>query len=188
MQKKKKTKWRERVRHDEKSRPFRSWLTERGSLTERLQAAGAFSVVVLKQQAARPTRDEASELGLEPKQIAWIREVALFCDNRPVVFAHTVLPRRPRGPVTRWMAWLGNRPLGALLFAHPRFSRGLLVACRLDARHPLFRSSIEAFGLAGDRPKALWARRSSFSFDRQSVLVTEVFAPTIAGFCSTRND
>lgn len=188
MRKKNKTGWRERPLHDKDSFPFKPWLGDRGSLTERLQAAGPFSVVVLKQQTAAPTLDEARELSLKRKQIALIREVALFCNGRPVVFAHTVLPRQPRGPLTRWLTRLGNRPLGALLFALPRFSRGRLDARRLDARHPLFHPSVEALQLAGKPPKTLWARRSSFSFGRQSVLVTEVFSPAISKFPSTQHD
>lgn len=188
MRKKNKTGWRERPLHDKDSFPFKPWLVDRGSLTARLQTVGPFSVVVLKQQTAAPTPDEARELGLKRKQIAWIREVALYCNGRPVVFAHSVLPRRPRGPLTRWLARLGNRALGALLFAHPKFSRGHLVARRLDARHPLFQPSVEALQLSGKPPQTLWARRSSFSFGRQSVLVTEVFSPAISKFPSTHND
>lgn len=188
MRKKNKSGWRERPLHDKDSFPFKPWLVDRGSLTERLQAMGPFSVVVLKQQTAAPTQDEARELSLKREQIAWIREVALVCNGRPVVFAHTVLPRRPRGPLTRWLARLGNRSLGALLFAHPQFTRGRLVARRLDARHPLFQPSVEALQLTGKSPKTLWARRSSFSFGSQSVLVTEVFSPAISKFPSTQHD
>lgn len=142
-------------------------------------------MVVLSQQSGMPTRDEARKLHLEPGRIAWIREVALYCDGRPMVFAHSVLPRRPRGPMTRWLPRQGSRSLGALLFAHPRFARGSLEACRLDSRHPLFRPAVGALRLADAPPAALWARRSAFSFGRQSLLVTEVFSPAIAGLRST---
>jgi chorismate--pyruvate lyase len=48
--------------------------------------------------------------------------VALFCDDQIVVFAHTVLPCQPRGPLTLWLKRLGSRSLGALLFAMPDFA------------------------------------------------------------------
>ena len=88
-------------------------------------------------------------------------------------------------PMTRWLPRQGSRSLGALLFAHPRFARGSLEACRLDSRHPLFRPAVDALRLADAQPAALWARRSSFSFGHQSLLVTEVFSPAIAGLRST---
>ena len=173
-------KWRVSLPQDTAGRPFRSWLSDRASLTERLRASGAFAVVVLNQRLAMPARDEAGELGLKTGQLAWIREVALYCDGEPVVFAHTVLPYRPRGPLTRWLARLGNRSLGALLFSHAGFTRGPLVSRRLDPRDALFARAVAAMNLSSPAaPAILWARRSSFSFGRQRVLVTEVFSPSL---------
>ena len=156
------------------------WLRDRNSLTSRLQARGAFNLRVLKQGLGMPTLNEAVALGLRRRQIAWIREVALYCDGEPVVFAHTVLPYRPRGPLTRWLARLGNRSLGALLFSHAGFTRGPLVSRRLDPRDALFARAVAAMNLSSPAaPAILWARRSSFSFGRQRVLVTEVFSPSL---------
>jgi chorismate--pyruvate lyase len=120
-------------------------------------------------------------VGLRRRQIAWIREVALYCDGEPVVFAHTVLTYRPRGPLTRWLARLGNRSLGALLFSHAGFVRGPLVSRRLDVRDALYSRAVAAMNLNSTaKPAVLWARRSNFSFGRQRVLVTEVFSPSLA--------
>lgn len=185
MRNKKKTGWRDRPARNRDSAPFISWLTDTGSLTARLQGVGVFSVRLLRRALASPTPDETAELHLGRGQLAWAREVALYCDGKPVVFAHTVLSRRPRGPMTRWLARLGNRSLGALLFAHPRFERGPLASRRLDSRHPLYRPSVEALQLTDNPPKTLWARRSSFSFHNQAVLVTEVFSPYVIRFRST---
>jgi len=98
-----------------------------------------------------------------------------------VVFAHTVLPCRPRGPLTRWLARLGERSLGALLFAHVGFSRGPMKFRRLDRRHALFVPAVQALHFPDGAPQTLWARRSQFGFGGQSVLVTEVFSPALLG-------
>jgi chorismate--pyruvate lyase len=155
------------------------WLRERGSLTERLQARGSFAVRLLRQGLATPTLDEAVAIGIKRNRLLWVREVALRVDEVPLVFAHTVLPSRPRGPLTGWFARLGTRSLGALLFAHPRFSRGEIRCQRLDHRHALFQPAIDALQLTGEPPPTLWARRSRFAFGAQSVLVTEVFSPAL---------
>ena len=188
MQKKNRARWHERTLRTQGNTDFRTWLADSGSLTERLQALGPFSVLLLNQRLAKPTGDETTELGLRRTQLARIREVALLLDGKPVVFAHTVLPREPRGPLNRWLERLGNRSLGVLLFAHPRFVRGPLATRRLDQRHALFRPAIEALQLTGVSPRALWARRSRFSFGKQSILVTEVFSPAVSKFRSTRED
>ena len=157
------------------------WLGDRGSLTARLQARGSFSLRLLRQELAKPTRDEAVALGAKRDRLLWVREVALCVDQRALVFAHTVLPHRPRGPLTGWLARLGKQSLGALLFAHPRFARGAIACQRLDHRHPLFGPALAALQLTNSPPALLWARRSRFSFGAQSVLVTEVFSPVLDG-------
>ena len=179
--------WRLHTLRNSQSAPFRPWLTDRASLTARLRSLGPFSVELLMQRLAKPTRDEAAFLGSNPARHVRVREVTLFCCGRPTVFAHTVLPRRPRGPLTRWFAQLGNRSLGALLFSHPGFRREPLMARKLDRRHPLHARATQALSLtdlAGD----LYARRSRFTFGKQNVLVTEVFSPDTPRFCSTPND
>lgn len=170
------TDWRATLRRDDDNRRVQPWLRDRGSLTARLQACGRFSVGLLWQRLARPTADEAALLGLRPGVRARVREVVLRVDGVPVVFAHTVLPCRPRGPLTRWLARLGTRSLGAMLFAHPGFARGALHYRRLDARHPLHSRATATLGCTS---RTLWARRSRFVFGCQSVLVTEVFSPRL---------
>ena len=157
------------------------WLHGRGSLTARLQARGGFALDLLCQGLARPTLDEAIALGVKQDQLLQVREVALRVDGLALVFAHTVLPRRPRGPLSIWLKRLGNRSLGALLFAHPRFARGALSCRFVDSRHALFQPAIDALELTDTPSQALWARRSRFTFGRQSILVTEVFSPALRG-------
>ena len=180
--------WREHTLQTTNNRRIRTWLTDSGSLTWRLQTLGAFSVTLLNQGLAHPTGDEAMELGLKRHHLAWTREVALLVDGRPMVFAHTVLPRSPRGPLIRWLERLGNRSLGALLFAHPGFLRGRLAARRLDRRHALFQAAAKALQLTDTHHRELWARRSRFTFGKQSILVTEIFSPEVSKFRSTRKD
>lgn len=171
--------WRSRLLRGPENASLLPWLAGRGSLTARIQARGRFAVHVLRQGLACPNGDEAPVLGIEPGASAWVREVMLSCDGRIVVFAHTVLPCVPRGPVTVWLARLGNRSLGAMLFAHPGFARGPMHFRRLNQRHPLFTSAARVLADGDQSPRTLWARRSLFAFAGQSVLVTEVFSPRV---------
>ncbi len=171
--------WRAKLLRSANGLAFTDWLRDRGSLTARLQARGKFELRLLRQGLAMPTRDEAIALGIKRDRLAWVREVALYCDGEPLVFAHTVLPYRPRGPLTAWLARLGNKSLGAQVFTHARFSRGAILCKRLDHRHALYQPGIDALQLAAAPPPFLWARRSRFSFGNQSVLVTEIFSPNI---------
>jgi len=127
-----------------------------------------------------PTNDEAIVLGIKRNRLVWVREVALLCNGEPLVFAHTVLPHWPRGPMTGWLARLGNRSLGALLFSHAGFVRSAMNCKKLDHRHALFNPAIKTMQLTAAHPPTVWARRSRFAFGAQSVLVTEVFSPDLA--------
>lgn len=154
---------------------WRPWLTDRGSLTRRLQGfCPGFRVQRLKQGMATPHRDETLPLGLFPGHLAVIREVLLKDVDTPLVFAHSVIPTAGiKGPWAS-LTGLGNRPLGAALFSNPRIARHALEYKRVDRRHPLYRGA--AAHLAGP-PRFLWARRSLFSLEQHPILVTEVFLP-----------
>ena len=165
--------WRSRFAGGGPQRALRSWLTEPGSLTARCQGHAAdFRVRLLRQDKGRPLADEEG-----PRGLVRVREVVLECDGVPVIFAHTTLSTASGGRLTRWLARLGNRSLGSLLFAYPGFRRGAIEFRRLDRRHPLYRC------IAGQWPvgEFVWARRSRHRLGQQEVLVTEVFLPAITG-------
>ncbi|MBC7779199.1 MAG: chorismate lyase, partial [Proteobacteria bacterium] len=88
-------------------RPLRGWMTDRGSLTQRLQRVSArFQVIRLAQRRGRPCSDEAECLtaaqrvamaGMNdprttPRPLGFlVREVLLECDGQPTIFAHSVI-------------------------------------------------------------------------------------------------
>ena len=170
--------WRSRLFPAPQDPVLASWLTEPGSLTARCQAASdSFRIRLLNRGQGRPIPDESRLFRLRRQQRAWVREVLLECDGVPVIYAHTVLPLLPRGRLARWLAGLGSRSLGSLLFAHPGFCRGPIQYRRLDRRHPLFARAANAADVGG--ADTLWARRSAHRLGGQTVLVTEVFLPSI---------
>lgn len=155
---------------------MRAWLTEPASLTARCQRhCRQFRVRLLNYGPGRALAAEGLSI-TEARQPAVVREVVLECDSVPVIFAHTTLAMAQRGRLGRWLARLGSRSLGSLLFAFPGFRRGDIEFLRLDERHPLFRRAA-ALGEVG---RYLWARRSAHRLGGQQVVVTEVFLPAIA--------
>ncbi|OYY93069.1 MAG: hypothetical protein B7Y41_13210 [Hydrogenophilales bacterium 28-61-23] len=154
---------------------WRHWLTDRGSLTRRLQqACPDFRVARLKQSTGRPNLDECAALGLFPGRRAMIREVLLLSKDTPLVFAHSVIPLAGLAGPWAGLAGLGNRPLGAALFTNPRIQRQALEFQHLDRRHSLYRAAARHLP---ETPRTLWARRSLFALHNSPILVTEVFLP-----------
>jgi chorismate--pyruvate lyase len=171
----KRSKWRARLAGAACDPLIRSWLREPGSLTARCQRASRqFRVRLLHYGKGAALADESAGAG-GARGLAWVREVVLECDGAPVIFAHTTLAAAGNGRLTRWMAGLGNRSLGSLLFTYPGFRRGPIEILRLDPRHPLYRRAAALGPVGGE----LWARRSWHRLGRQRVLVTEVFLPAI---------
>ncbi len=153
------------------------WLRDRGSLTQRIQQrCERFAVHGVRSGLACIALDESALLGIAPRQLAYSREVFLYADGRPVVFAHSACTHASlRGPWSD-VHKLGSRPLGALLFAHPLVQRKPLHYRALCGPHPLYRS---AAGMLEYPPHRLWARRSLFYLHDAPLLVTEIFMPAI---------
>ena len=169
----------------------RHWLTGSGSLTAKLKDhSQAFRVQRLHQRTAICLNDEAFALGLHRAGRVWEREVLLRCDNTPVVFAHTVVPMSASASDWPLFSALGERSLGAtLLFGDPLVRRGLLEFARLREGHPLVLRARAALALGPepgpeqappDCPPRLWyARRCLYRRRQGTLLVTEVFLPSV---------
>jgi len=153
------------------------WLGDRGSLTQRIrQRCTDFAVRNVRSSLARIAPDEAALLGIATHQFAWSREVFLYADGQPVVFAHSAVAAGHLQGVWSEVRTLENKPLGALLFAHPLVVRKPLHYRALRNTHPLYR---RAAGALIEPPHRLWARRSLFYLHDAPLLVTEVFLPGI---------
>ena len=163
------------------SQQYRFWLIDNGSLTKALQQRYAsFAVNKITLHNAKPLPDEVELLNLPAHQQALIREVLLLGNQQPVVFAHSVLPHSAlRGPWNK-LGFLGNKPLGATLFANPKVQRTPLSFKKLAPHHALFKKAAKYVSVA---PSYLWARRSVFSLyshgNCAKILVTEVFLPNL---------
>ena len=155
---------------------LRSWLLEPGSLTRRCQRRCRHFQVRLLAQGRAP--DLVAAVPARARQTL-VREVLLCCDGVPVIFAHTTLSTVGRGRLNRWLARLGSRSLGSLLFAYPGFCRGAIECTRLDRRDPLYRAALAALPPGSTLPPQLWARRSTHALGGQQVSVCEVFLPAI---------
>lgn len=162
---------------------LRTWLFDPASLTQRVRetCSGTFSVRVECQGWGRPRLDEYRALGLRIGRRALIREVHLLCDDRPWVFARTVIPVTTLSGEQRHLAHLGNRPLGAVLFADPHMVRGPVEVAPIHQGHPLHLAAVQ--GLKR-KPAVIWGRRSVFRLGGKPLLVSEFFLPEI-GVCHT---
>lgn len=159
------------------SHQYRAWLIEANSLTARLQQRyGNFFVQVVSVSKQNPSVEEAALLKIAERETAQVREVLLYGNAKPVVFAHSVLPRRSLHGAWRGLGKLGNKPLGAILFANPNVKRTPLSYKKLFAHHVLYQAAVTHLS---EKPEYLWARRSIFSLHCAHIMVVEIFLPEL---------
>ncbi|HHL45535.1 MAG TPA: chorismate lyase [Gammaproteobacteria bacterium] len=173
-------KWRSshQLRPGDAPAEIRRWLLAPGSLTRLLQQAsnGDFRVRLLSQGWETPLPDEGRLLGIRAKRYAMVRQVQLLCNGVPWVYARTVIPRTTLVGRQRRFVHLGNRPLGAVLFADPSMRRSEVQVTRLEPQMKLHQ--IASAELA-DLPGTIWGRRSIFRLSDRPLLVSELFLPTV---------
>ncbi|MGE5319245.1 MAG: chorismate--pyruvate lyase family protein [Hyphomicrobiaceae bacterium] len=158
-------------------RSLRPWLSDHGSLTQRLKSrCASFRVMLLATGVARANADEYELLRMTPGTRAYVRDVLLVCDDVPVVFAHSVLPLAGLRGGWNGITRLGSRSLGEALFSDHRIERRPLAYRRVWRDHPLYHATRRQQKVT---VSCLWARRSVFCLNSHPLLVTEVFLPTI---------
>lgn len=144
------------------------WIADNGSLTQRLQRLGRFHVIPQQQRITPPRAEEAHLLGLTPRRAALIREVLLYLDDIPVVFARSVLPLTSLHGRNRILGHMARRSLGAELFKAPRAQRERVWTTKANISTRSVVGSVECFG-----------RQSLFRKRGQPLLVAEFFLPAL---------
>ncbi len=158
---------------------FWQWLIDTGSLTERLRSAaqGAFQVRVVRLCRERPMWSERQVLQLPDRQQALVRHVLLLGRGKPWVFARTVIPVTSLNGALRHLTYLGDKPLGVVLFSDKSLFRSEIEITACDSASAFFNDMTACLECA---PETIWGRRSVFKLKGQPLLVSEFFLPDIS--------
>ena len=140
---------------------FRARLLDPGSTTK-YQEKNQLSLKVLRH-----------DWQLRP-QLALVREVVLYCNNRAWMYARTIFPKQSLQGKGQIFRHLNDKPLGKILFSDPNLVRSEFELALLDERHHDYQIAGE---YCRESVASLWARRSIFLFYGKPLLLTEVFLP-----------
>ncbi|WP_286234295.1 chorismate--pyruvate lyase family protein [Thalassotalea sediminis] len=153
---------------------LRDWLLDPGSLTQRLKMhCTEFSVYVIGQKVEPCSPLEANNDIVAGEDVL-VREVLLFCDNLPQVFARSLLPLRSLTGEERKLASLGTDSLGHVLFNHPNLRRKQIEVASFS-RESSVAQLAKHYRLQSK--EQLWGRRSVFLIEDKPLMVAEVFLP-----------
>jgi len=150
-----------------------AWLYDHNSLTKKLELTCSDFTVQIKQQVNIIPSGLLSKYFQNEEKIL-VREVFLFCDNKPVVFAQTEIPFSTLSSHQTQLAEIGEQSLGKILFQDPTMLRGQIEVTEFSMGsifHDL------ADDLKQSITHSLWARRSLFYLNNKPLLVSELFLP-----------
>lgn len=153
---------------------LKDWLLDPSSLTARLSSlCQHFRVQVLGQQV-EPCSVEEANADIVAGEPVLVREVVLYCDDVPQVFARSLLPLSSLTGEQQRLATLGNQSLGQVLFNHPSLKRKRIEVASFTPESSVatlanyYKQSLEGL---------LWGRRSVFLIEGKPLMVAEVFLP-----------
>ena len=124
---------------------------------------------VISQKWQKIDMEEASAMTLKKERAALVRQVFLCCGDEPLVYARTVIPASTIQGAQRLYANMGNRPLGAMLFADRTMQREDVQVAVLPASHKSNEFT--------KYEEPVWGRRSVFRVAGKPLLVSEYFLP-----------
>ena len=156
------------------SEHLQSWLLDPDSLTARLKThCHQFRVELLGQRVELCQAHEAvAAIPIGEKVL--VREVLLYCDDKPQVFARSLLPMSSLTGSEQALANLGTQSLGQVLFNNPSLERKTIEVATFDTNSSVGKL---ACNLQLTMTHKLWGRRSIFMLDNKPLMVAEVFLP-----------
>lgn len=167
-------------RLDTASSNIKEYLLFTGSLTQKIsdESNGKFSLTVLANDWQTLCVDESQALSLNKDEQGFIREVLIYADELPVIYAKTIFPAETLNETNTALKQLGNQSLGDILFKSDNCSREYLEYATLDKTNALYKRIEQHSSLHNQ--ENIFARRSLFLMQEKPLLVLEAFLPDLA--------
>ncbi len=89
---------------------IRSWLLENGPITKRIKKNGSFKLHLIQDELSFIEQEDKDFIDCTSNEIK-LREVILFCNDEPIVFAQTIIPVETISKGLKQLGNLGNKPL-----------------------------------------------------------------------------
>ena len=114
-----------------------SWLNEHGSITSRIKSSSNFRLKLLRDGPGEVDTAE-DDLIISNYEENNIREVVLFSDEEPFIYAKSILPLET---IRLGLGVLGNlkeNPLGDILFSNPEIKKEYMLFSKFELNKKIF--------------------------------------------------
>ena len=134
------------------------WLNEEGSITKKISSKAEFKLEILHDDIGTAEEEEYTALKITPEDVR-IREVMLFGNSSPLVYARSIIPNLTSSKGYPGLGSIGTKPLGDLLFQSKLFVK----TKREFAQFKMLDGKI------------VWGRRTNYLVRNYPLSVMEVF-------------
>ena len=134
------------------------WLEEEGSITARISSHAEFKLEILNDDIGVAEDEEYIALEIPPEEVR-IREVVLYGDLVPLVYARSIIPELTASKGYPGLGTIGSKPLGDLLFQSELFNK-------IRREFAQFQTSSQDL---------IWGRRTHYLVRGYPLSVMEVF-------------
>ena len=134
------------------------WLNEEGSITAKISSDSKFKLEILSDDLGIAEDEEYLALDITSEEVR-IREVVLYGDLVPLVYARSIIPNLTSSKGYPGLGTIGSKPLGDLLFQSELF-------IKTRREFAQFETSSE---------EVIWGRRTHYLVQGYPLSVMEVF-------------
>ena len=138
-----------------------SWLSEEGSLTERL-----------KEEFGNVKVDVMHEGYISEKKSEYMREVIIQSDDLPMIYARTLLKKSDLEDAWKCLKSLGQQSLANILFKDSKIFRRSL-SYRICKSNDALYLHLKSLNLVHE--EVIWSRQSEWEREGKTLLLVEVF-------------
>ena len=114
-----------------------SWLTESGSITSRIKSFSNFRLKLLRDGPGEVDTAEDNLIITNYKENN-IREVVLYSDEEPFIYAKSILPLETIRLGLGALGSLKENPLGDILFSNPQIKKKYMLFAKFESNKRIF--------------------------------------------------
>jgi chorismate--pyruvate lyase len=148
------------------------WLLDVKSLSYRIRNIAKLEIIPIETRVSNIFLNEKKVFGHRKSEHLYLREVLIYADKLPIMYARTILPSKYLRGFWHKIKKLNNKPLADIVF-----ERRMIIRSDFKFKKPSinddFSKRIKMFSLK--KIKILATRQSTFKNKNEKVLLTEVF-------------
>ena len=161
--------WNKNIQIDSK---LKFWLLDMKSLSYRIRSIAKLEIIPVKTRVSNIFVNEKKIFGNIKSEHLYLREVLIYANKLPIMYARTVLPSKYLRGFWHKIKKLNNKPLADIVF-----ERKMIIRSEFKFKKPSindnFSKKVKMLNLKNT--KILATRQSTFKNKNEKALLTEVF-------------